>query len=223
MKKNKFLKLASGLLVLCLLTTCVISTTFAKYVTEDSASDTARVAKWGVQIAVQADAFATEYDATTNVEDESHQVIAKTVISSTTDNLVAPGTNGTLATATITGTPEVAVNVTKVANLTLTGWEVDVTDDSTVNPTYYCPIVITIDGVEYKGTSYSSMADFESAVEGALNSNINYVPKTDLADSHTITWAWAFAGEDVKDTALGDAATAATISFEFSITATQID
>ena len=33
MKKNRFIKLASGLLVLCLMTTCVIGATLAKYTT----------------------------------------------------------------------------------------------------------------------------------------------------------------------------------------------
>ena len=48
--KNRFLRLASGLFVLCLITTSVISGTYAKYVTGDNGNDTARVAKWGVEI-----------------------------------------------------------------------------------------------------------------------------------------------------------------------------
>ena len=50
MKKNKMMRLASFLLVATLLTTSMISGTFAKYVTEGSASDSARVAKWGVEV-----------------------------------------------------------------------------------------------------------------------------------------------------------------------------
>ncbi|MFR0985955.1 MAG: hypothetical protein ACLSFZ_04975 [Frisingicoccus sp.] len=45
MKKNRMMRLASSLLVLTLLTTCVISGTFAKYTTQAGGSDTARVAK----------------------------------------------------------------------------------------------------------------------------------------------------------------------------------
>ena len=41
-------KFISLLLVAVMLTTCVISGTFAKYVTKDSANDSARVAKFGV-------------------------------------------------------------------------------------------------------------------------------------------------------------------------------
>lgn len=47
MKKNRMMRLASVLLVLCLLTTSVISGTFAKYVTEVEGTDSARVARWG--------------------------------------------------------------------------------------------------------------------------------------------------------------------------------
>ena len=50
MKKNKMMRVASALLVAVLLTTCAISGTFAKYVSQATGSDTARVAKWGFQL-----------------------------------------------------------------------------------------------------------------------------------------------------------------------------
>ena len=63
MKKNRFIKLASGLLVLCLMTTCVIGATLAKYTTANNKQDSARVAKWGVRISAATNsAFATQYD-----------------------------------------------------------------------------------------------------------------------------------------------------------------
>ena len=40
MRKNKAMRLASGLLVAVMLTTCIISGTFAKYVTTNKAEDT---------------------------------------------------------------------------------------------------------------------------------------------------------------------------------------
>lgn len=232
MKKNKFLKLASGLLVLCLLTTCVISTTFAKYVTEDSASDTARVAKWGVEVGVQAGDLATFYAADTSVTDEDGNAIANTVVSSDSDNLIAPGTKGKLATATITGVPEVAANVEREATLVLTGWEIGTT------PEYYCPLKITVNkkiqGVDgnqtFYGMDYASVDLFIAAVEAYLDANINYVPNTDLAEEYTISWAWDIEGTDgkqtdEKDTALGDKAVGSDIKIEFTfaITVTQID
>ena len=47
MRKNKFMRAASGLLVAVLLTTCVISGTFAKYTSTSTGTDSARVARWG--------------------------------------------------------------------------------------------------------------------------------------------------------------------------------
>ena len=62
MKKNKALRAASALLVLTLLTTSIIGGTFAKYTSRGSVNDTARVAKWGVDIttsgALYSDAYA---------------------------------------------------------------------------------------------------------------------------------------------------------------------
>ena len=227
MKKNRMMRVASALLVAVLLTTCAISGTFAKYVTSKESTDTARVAKFGVDLGVTVDgAFATEYDADVTVTDKDGAAIAKTVVASSTDqdNLVAPGTKGDLmASATIAGTPEVAVNVKQEATLVLTGWE--------VNGTYYCPLVITVDGTKFYGMDYTSAAEFIAAVEAALDSDVNYAPNTDLTESHSVTWAWAFEGTDGKqtdelDTALGNYAAKTgdiEISFTYKVIVTQID
>ncbi len=227
MKKNRMMRTAAILLVAVLLTTSVISGTFAKYITSKESTDTARVAKFGVELGVTVDgAFATEYDADTTANDTNGTAIAKTVVAATNDqdNLVAPGTKGDLmASATIKGTPEVAVNVKQEATLVLTGWEVD--------GTYYCPLVITVDGTKFYGMDYTSVAAFIAAVEAKLDSDVNYAPNTDLTESHSVTWAWAFEGTDGKqtdelDTALGNYAANAgdiEISFTYKVTVTQID
>ena len=61
MRKNKMMRLASSLLVAVLITTSAISGTFAKYTTQDSASDSARVAKWGVTVMASGNLFGTMY------------------------------------------------------------------------------------------------------------------------------------------------------------------
>ena len=61
MRKNKMMRAASALLVAVLLTTSTISGTFAKYVTQDSAKDVARVAKWGVELQVEGNLFGETY------------------------------------------------------------------------------------------------------------------------------------------------------------------
>ena len=52
MKKNVMMRLASFLLVAVLISTSAISGTYAKYVTTAEGKETARVAKWGVQVGV---------------------------------------------------------------------------------------------------------------------------------------------------------------------------
>lgn len=211
MKKNIALRLASGLMLSCLLSTCVISGTFAKYTTSNKAEDSARVAKWGVTVtATGDDAFATNYnDATPGTK------VVSTV------NVVAPGTNGQLAAASISGTPEVMVDVIATANLELNGWEIGSEE--------YCPIVFTVGGEEIKmGGSITTIDALEQAVEAKITawSATNVAANTDLTRNIEIDWAWAFDGEDEKDTALGNQAvtgTAATISFEFEITVNQVN
>ena len=50
MKKNKMMRIASVLLVAVLLSTCVISGTFAKYTSSATSTDTATVAKWDITV-----------------------------------------------------------------------------------------------------------------------------------------------------------------------------
>ena len=51
MKKNIAMRIAAFLFVLTMISTCAFATTFAKYTTNGSSSDEARVAKWGVTVA----------------------------------------------------------------------------------------------------------------------------------------------------------------------------
>ena len=97
MKKNTFMRVASALLVAVLLTTCAIAGTFARYTTEVSSSDAARVAKWGFGTATIEfeDLFDSEY---TNVKTGSDDMA-----------IIAPGTSGSVSFQFVqTGTPEVA-------------------------------------------------------------------------------------------------------------------
>lgn len=219
MKKNWMLRLGLLAMVLTLVTMPMVSSTYAKYVTAETGSDTARVAKWGVEIVAPADGtvFDTEYDTT--------------VLSSTADNVVAPGTTGSFAGVTITGTPEVDVQVTYVATLDLGDAWVDSTDN------YYCPIIITVNTVEFYGLDYASADAFETAVKGAIEAlSANYTAGTDLATitgnaAAAFTWEWDYEStngtkvnaSDVKDTFLGGLDPAPTISLEISVTVTQIN
>lgn len=215
------MRVASALFVSVLLSTCAISNTFAKYVSTGSSENSARVAKWGVTVTGTPGMFATKYAT----DDTSFTLATDTVLS--TEDVVAPGTGGTMTNFTITGTPEVAVRVNFEGKLELG----DKWKDN--NGSYYCPIEITVDDTTFKGTSYASVEEFENAVNGEIAAfSKDYAANTDLstigADAPSISWKWAFEGNDnVKDTYLGDQATtegnAATISLNVTATVTQID
>src|SRR5665647_1803049 len=88
--KKLVLKLSVLVMILTLVTLPLVSGTYAKYTTTDSATDTARVAKWGVTVAVTGNAFAESY--ITNITNGDITVSSST---EDVDNLVAPGTSGT--------------------------------------------------------------------------------------------------------------------------------
>lgn len=232
--KNKFMRIAAVTLMLCLVTTCAISGTFAKYTENGTATDTARVAKWGVEIVSPADANANTTFTKEYAKDptSSFTLAANTVVGAA--DVVAPGTTGTLAVPTIKGTPEVAVKVTFAADLELEKW--------TVGSTTYCPIVFNVkyDGYDKTFTFDSTYADidaFETAIEEAIaGCSKDYEANTNLTtvsdNSPVVTWTWAFdtaandGANDANDTALGNAAAndnAATISFGITVTVDQIN
>ena len=228
MKKNVMMRLASFLLVAVLISTSAISGTYAKYVTEANAKDNARVAKWGVVIETAGDMFSDSYKdlKTDYIADEEKAEITVQADTEGT-NVVAPGTKGTLASFNVTGTPEVDVEVTYKADLTLEGWKVDGNE--------YCPIIFTVGTNTYKigdaGIAYVS--DLVKAVEDAIvDAYAYYHTNTNLAevsDDLIVSWEWPYyvdEATDVKDTALGDAAAAgnaATIALDVTITVTQVD
>lgn len=114
MRKNKMMRLASSLLVAVLITTSTISGTFAKYTTQDSASDTARVAKWGITVQASGNLFGKFYKATTDdsIVAESTNVASNGAIDGFI-NVVAPGTKNEKGfTIAVNGQPEVQYEIT---------------------------------------------------------------------------------------------------------------
>lgn len=234
MKKNKMMRAASFLLVAVLLTTSVISGTFAKYVTTATGSDSARVAKWGVTVNPNGELFLTAYEK----DDNTFTKADNTVVSSDTWKLVAPGTTHGLTEVQLTGTPEVATRVTYDATLVLGPWSVTSGE--------YCPIVFTVEGATY-GTNdtdatnkYATIAALITAVEEAIEDcKEDYAPNTDLSsvstDYPSVSWSWpietgaddeAKAANNLKDTELGNLAASGNhsmIQLTIATTVTQID
>ena len=116
--QNKIIKIAAALMILCLMTTCAISATFAKYATTDSTADTARVAKWGVVLSASGTLFGKNYAANTATSNSDAIIAASASHSASTHSVVAgakavaPGTKNDVGVQLkLTGTPEVAYSV----------------------------------------------------------------------------------------------------------------
>lgn len=241
MKKNRMMRLASTLLVLTLLTTCAISGTFAKYTTQATASDTARVAYWGFE------QTAIENFELFNANDEG--------ILNSGDGLLAPGSKGS-ATITFVYTDNSAstiqapeVDYTFKIEVATTGAggtgaaDIDALDNNE-------NFLWVLDGI-----GYQKFADFKSAVEALDGDATKYEAGTlpeafytkennEYVDNktHTIGWEWLFDGNattnlkdasgnaiiaktdnDAVDTAMGNADDLDDLAFSITITATQVD
>ena len=234
MTKNNAMRLGSVMLVLALLSTCALCGTFAKYTTKaTNATDTARVAKWGVNLSAPSDV--TIFDA--SYAKDGTTEIANTVVSSTSGKVLAPGTKGDVPKATLSGKTEVATKVSyKVDKLDLTGWTISYTNSSSEAKTdeFYFPVKFTVGSDTVDTSSATSAADVKQAIQDALDDKaVEVAAGTELSTGVTqpeIKWSWDFpstadANTDIKDTALGTAAnsTDQTIEIAISTSVTQID
>jgi hypothetical protein len=112
MKKNRFIKIAGAMIAMCLITMCAISTTLAKYTTGSSAADTARVARWGVEVSASGTMFGTAYQDTIIEDGNDAATVQSNHNASFAANVVAPGTkNDTGIKISVKGNPEVAYKI----------------------------------------------------------------------------------------------------------------
>jgi hypothetical protein len=219
MKKNRMMRVASGLMVAVLMTTSAISGTFAKYITQTSASDSARVAKFGVTIGTAGSLFGESYQK--HASDSGATSISNTVES--TVKVVAPGTSsadvgdGGGLVFSATGTPEVAVKVSFSVDTdslkdivlpaaTYTDYTVVPNGTFSVASDYH-PLQFTLkwNGVEVDCGGHT-LQDIVSYLNDDTNSKY-FAPNTDLSTAfgnYTLTWEWPYDnGKDKEDTFLG--------------------
>ena len=197
MKKNVMMRVASALLVAVLMTTCAISGTFAKYTSEATGKDTARVARWGWgETTVTLELFAGEYDGS--------------VASSNGDNLIAPGTSKTASivwSAQNTFKPEVDYTISFNATATIPE-DVETELDWTLQ----------VNGGEVN--TYATFGALQAAIAG-----VTYAGQANTAAPTidvVIGWVWEYSnGGDAADTALGEKGTLDTLTVNVTLTATQ--
>ena len=236
MKKNKMMRLAAILLVCVLMTTSVISGTFAKYVTSVDSFDKARVAYWGFQAANAMDITGLFSD-----------VYGTTVDSVNGDDVLAPGTYGKTTfqfawDEDTTAWDGAAVNVTgpEVAY----EFKIEVVDviDKLIdeNPNIQWALVkgdvevSNISAAEWKrwGDMVAEIKALSGEDDGSKQYGPNTLPDAFTAgdDTYTIAWQWLINNSDdendaqnVRDTLMGNAQMLDDCSITITITATQVD
>lgn len=191
MRKNKIMRFASLILVLTLLSTSVISGTFAKYTTTDSANDSARVAKWGVELQVEGNLFGDTYKDTIVADTDTTMTVQS--VDKAAD-VVAPGTkNEDGFTFSLKGQPEVdgqIITTIKTKNIFLNagtyGVMIPVAADvvTSVNFDEMKDLYTEASGVYTKATSYTDGATYYT-LEDEVTLAATYYPLVFSATGNT--------------------------------------
>lgn len=218
-KNNRVLNIAALVLVFTLISSCLMGVTLAKYVTVVDTTQIARVAKWGVTIEKGIGLFQKTYETDSEEYIYEAEYNPDGFINSveSTTAVLAPGTDGKALLATMTGTPEVAVEILINSTGTdFTGWD------------SYNPILwkLTVDdGISEDVIFYNVQCnDLAEALNEATQA---YPANTDLGTiKYWLSWEWngfAQGTDDVEDTVLGNLETAPSVSLNYNFSVTQID
>ncbi len=239
MKNNKWIRIAAVLCIVCLLTTCVISGTFAKYTTSADGTDSARVAKWG-------------FKPTTISFDDLFKTTAEAAkaVSGNTEDIIAPGTNGSITFGFTYGGEVLTTDAPEVAYTFTVDTAGSACDD----------FIKANNAIQWKldtgswGTFDALIASIK-ALAGEADGSKDYAPNTlptafatPGANTHTISWQWIFEGtgtyyvdeaagtiedaagagittmtQDQFDTYMGNMDELDDVTITVTITATQID
>ena len=216
MKKNRMMRLASLLLVLVLMTTSVISGTFAKYTTSVTSNDSARVAKWGF--------------TTASIDFENLFNKAYTNVADGTDDMaiIAPGTEGEVSFKfenTLEAGPEVAYT-----------FIVDTEGSSCAeaiqnNGNITWALVKSADKATATYGTWEQMIAAIQALDEDKSYGVGEIPAM-VDTEYTILWKWTYNNandgnddDNYNDSDLGNTAVAEDLiaTLKITITATQVD
>lgn len=203
MKKQRFFMLGIITVLVAVLSLTFVSSTFAKYTSTVSGSDSARVAKWEFEY--------NNADVTNAANSSVPQTITFDLFNTIKDS------DGT-STET-----DVATDETLIAPGTSGSFEFVLENLSEVNAKY---------AIDYTIANTNSIpVQFRVKTDGGTfsewSSSLTDVVATDIAmesgtTTITVEWQWVFNGNDVTDTTLGLAGTA-NIEVTATITFTQVD
>ena len=206
MKKNNFMRAAGVMLVLCLILSCTVFGTMAKYTSDIEGSDSAAVAVWKINVGDQDITTVTDpltFELFSTVKDTAGAAEAD-VATGNGVNLIAPGTSGSFDL--------VIENASQVnAQYTI---ELTESEGNTI------PLQYSVDGNNW----------VDSIEELAMNDLTDNALAMEATETVTVYWQWGFEGghagqTDLSDTGLGvDAQTApATVTITAKVIAEQVD
>ncbi len=206
MKKNKTMRLASCLLAVTLLTTCVISGTFAKYTSSAKGDDSAVVAAWSIEVNDNqiAQVDGSETKVSFDLFDTINEADTTTAESDVASGDIAPGTGGSFAL--------------KVENFSDVNakYTIALTEVNNSN----IPIQYSLDGSTWK----DDLGDINTSLKDVA------IAMTLGSETKTIYWRWCYEGTesgahanqtDIADTALG--ITAAQAAGTYPVTTGTVD
>ena len=133
-KANKIIMaIVSTLLTLTLVSSCILSGLYAKYVTKESSSATVSFKKFGVTITHGTD-LNTQYDTS------ARDGIVEIKVNTGDSKLIAPGTRGALVWFRVKGSPEVAYSVDFSGSIDIGDGYTSYIEDANGNAIEYFPI-----------------------------------------------------------------------------------
>ena len=199
MKKNLVFKLGLFCAALVLIATCFVSSAWAKYTKTVSATDSARVAKFAVNVKEGSVNFTTPAAAKIDVFGTALENIYKDgSVNKNTEKLIAPGSHGEF-TIVFENTSEVAVKYTLSGSVNL---ETEILPQLKWN---------------VGSSEFETLADALAALSVQLEATDGVHAES---GSVTIGWSWPYEGNDAADTE--DGTTPFVITALISCTATQV-
>lgn len=210
MKKNKIMRAAALMLSLTLVSSCFVGGTFAKYVSEATGTDSARVAKWSFEVndaeITTANTFTFDLFATATLKDTdgNTETDVAAADAATQKQLIAPGTQGQFDI--------VLENLSEVSAKYAIDYTVTEPENTDI------PILFSVDNGSSWTADLADVAASDTDTKLAANNGTKTI---------TVKWMWAYeqtnvAAGDAADTALGIKGTD-TVTVSAKVTATQID
>ena len=200
MKENKTTRLLTIALIIALIALILVASSYAKYLSSGTGSDSARVAKWSFKVG-GTDVVATDtftFDLFKTITDTDGKTAETDIVSANSDKVIAPGTSGSFDLV-LENKSEVSAKY---------GIEYTVTNTATI------PVQFSVDGGKTWTDSLTNVVASDADTKLAANNGSKTI---------TVQWKWAYEGnDDTTDVTLGKDGTAK-LQISAKVTATQID